>query len=82
MQRVGMRLNVSAYTVAIKVGHWTTPFTWLMGTSFLFIDLWSASKLFYNVLQACVENKDLKLALHLFEEMKTHQLKPNLVSFI
>jgi len=45
MQRVGMRLNVSAYTVAIKVGHWTTPFTWLMGTSFLFIDLWSASKL-------------------------------------
>lgn len=48
MQRVGMRLNVSAYTVAIK---------------------------------ACVENKDLKLALHLFEEMKTHQLKPNLVTY-
>lgn len=44
MQRVGMRLNVSAYTVAIKVGHWTTPFTWLIGTSFLFIDLLSASK--------------------------------------
>ncbi|KAJ1297652.1 hypothetical protein BS78_01G393300 [Paspalum vaginatum] len=48
MQRVGIRLNVSAYTVAIK---------------------------------ACVENKDLKLALHLFEEMKTHQLKPNLVTY-
>ncbi|KAL6645770.1 hypothetical protein ACP70R_017378 [Stipagrostis hirtigluma subsp. patula] len=48
MQRVGIRLNVTAYTVAIK---------------------------------ACVENKDLKLALHLFEEMKTHQLKPNLVTY-
>ncbi|KAL6648330.1 hypothetical protein ACP70R_012554 [Stipagrostis hirtigluma subsp. patula] len=48
MQRVGIRLNVAAYTVAIK---------------------------------ACVENKDLKLALHLFEEMKTHQLKPNLVTY-
>jgi len=47
MQRVGIKLNVSAYTVAIK---------------------------------ACVANKDLKLALHLFDEMKTHQLKPNLVS--
>uniref|UniRef100_A0A0A9DFU1 Pentacotripeptide-repeat region of PRORP domain-containing protein n=1 Tax=Arundo donax TaxID=35708 RepID=A0A0A9DFU1_ARUDO len=46
MQRIGIRLNVTAYTVAIK---------------------------------ACVESKDLKLALHLFEEMKTHQLKPNLV---
>ncbi|KAL5218718.1 hypothetical protein ABZP36_019402 [Zizania latifolia] len=48
MQRVGITLNVSAYTVAIK---------------------------------ACVENKDLKLALHLFEEMKAHQLKPNLVTY-
>uniref|UniRef100_A0A0E0NTI8 Uncharacterized protein n=1 Tax=Oryza rufipogon TaxID=4529 RepID=A0A0E0NTI8_ORYRU len=47
MQRVGMKLNVTAYTVAIK---------------------------------ACVENKDLKLALHLFEEMKAHQLKPNLLT--
>jgi len=34
----------------------------------------------YISLQACVTNKDLKLALHLFDEMKTHQLKPNLVS--
>nr|CAB3501172.1 unnamed protein product [Digitaria exilis] len=48
MQRIGMKLNVSAYTVAIK---------------------------------ACVANKDLKLALHLFDEMKTHQLKPNLVTY-
>uniref|UniRef100_A0A0E0KC85 PROP1-like PPR domain-containing protein n=1 Tax=Oryza punctata TaxID=4537 RepID=A0A0E0KC85_ORYPU len=48
MQRVGMKLNVTAYTVAIK---------------------------------ACVENKDLKLALHLFEEMKAQQLKPNLVTY-
>ncbi|PAN50222.1 hypothetical protein PAHAL_9G506400 [Panicum hallii] len=48
MQRVGIKLNVSAYTVAIK---------------------------------ACVANKDLKLALHLFDEMKTHQLKPNLVTY-
>jgi hypothetical protein len=24
MQRVGIKLNVSAYTVAIKVGHYTT----------------------------------------------------------
>ncbi|CAL4922127.1 unnamed protein product [Urochloa decumbens] len=48
MQRIGIRLNVSAYTVAIK---------------------------------ACVANKDLKLALHLFDEMKTHQLKPNLVTY-
>ncbi|XP_062210853.1 pentatricopeptide repeat-containing protein At5g02830, chloroplastic [Phragmites australis] len=48
MQRIGIRLNVAAYTVAIK---------------------------------ACVESKDLKLALHLFEEMKTHQLKPNLVTY-
>ncbi|KAL6902325.1 hypothetical protein ACP4OV_005201 [Aristida adscensionis] len=48
MQRVGIRLNVTAYTVAIK---------------------------------ACVESNDLKLALHLFEEMKTHQLKPNLVTY-
>ncbi|OEL22079.1 Pentatricopeptide repeat-containing protein [Dichanthelium oligosanthes] len=48
MQRVGIQLNVSAYTVAIK---------------------------------ACVVNKDLKLALHLFDEMKTHQLKPNLVTY-
>ncbi|TKV96732.1 hypothetical protein SEVIR_9G448800v4 [Setaria viridis] len=48
MQRIGIRLNVSAYTVAIK---------------------------------ACVENKDLKLALHLFDEMKAHQLKPNLVTY-
>ncbi|TVU47459.1 hypothetical protein EJB05_07062, partial [Eragrostis curvula] len=49
MQRIGIKLNVAAYTVAIK---------------------------------ACAESKDLKLALHLFEEMKTHQLKPNLVSDI
>ncbi|XP_048571443.1 pentatricopeptide repeat-containing protein At5g02830, chloroplastic isoform X2 [Triticum urartu] len=48
MQRVGIKLNVSAYTVAIK---------------------------------ACVESKDLKLALHLFEEMKAHQLKPNMVTY-
>ncbi|CAL4938870.1 unnamed protein product [Urochloa decumbens] len=48
MQRIGIRLNVSAYTVAIK---------------------------------ACVANKDLKLALHLFDEMKAHQLKPNLVTY-
>ncbi|XP_040378592.1 pentatricopeptide repeat-containing protein At5g02830, chloroplastic isoform X2 [Oryza brachyantha] len=48
MQRVGMKLNVTAYTVAIK---------------------------------ACVENKGLKLALHLFEEMKAQQLKPNLVTY-
>lgn len=48
MQRVGIKLNVSAYTVAIK---------------------------------ACVESKDLNTALHLFEEMKAHQLKPNMVTY-
>ncbi|KAG8096451.1 hypothetical protein GUJ93_ZPchr0013g34199 [Zizania palustris] len=48
MQLDGIKLNVSAYTVAIK---------------------------------ACIENKDLKFALHLFEEMKAHQLKPNLVTY-
>ncbi|CAM0872629.1 unnamed protein product [Alopecurus aequalis] len=48
MQRVGIKLNVSAYTVAIK---------------------------------ACVESKDMKLAFHLFEEMKAQQLKPNMVTY-
>ncbi|XP_047090213.1 pentatricopeptide repeat-containing protein At5g02830, chloroplastic-like [Lolium rigidum] len=48
MQRVGIKLNVSAYTVAIK---------------------------------ACVESKDMKMAFHLFEEMKAQQLKPNMVTY-
>jgi len=82
MGHAGIKPDVIAYTTAIKVQiyyvEWAHFILWNYHALKLY-GLWHKGT-FPSCSQVCVESKNFMHALALYEEMKSYNIRPNLVS--